>query len=239
MVAANRDEHYDRPSASPRLLGNEPKILAGQDLRVGGTWLGVNEHGLLAGILNRKSAAGQNAREQYRSRGLLCLDLLKCSNLGEAGALLVSQAQVRYQPFTLVFADEGEAWVAHNGAAGIRRVQLGVGLHVFSNTAEFDGQSEKRTRAYGRFTGLIDTLRQCSGRSLDKVSALAEVLKDHTLGKSSNGPNEALCVHGEASGTVSSSIIFYSGVAREFQHFFNAAPPCQAPFSPGPTLAVR
>jgi uncharacterized protein with NRDE domain len=54
VVAANRDEHYDRPAAPPALLNADPAILAGRDLRAGGTWLGVNEHGLLAGILNRR-----------------------------------------------------------------------------------------------------------------------------------------------------------------------------------------
>src|SRR6266536_3537682 len=54
IIAANRDEHYDRPSAPPALLNTQPKIIAGRDLRAGGTWLGVNETGLIAGILNRR-----------------------------------------------------------------------------------------------------------------------------------------------------------------------------------------
>ena len=239
LLAANRDEHYDRPSASPSLLGTKPQIFAGKDLRVGGTWLGVNEHGLLAGILNRKALAGQDPRERFRSRGLLCLDLLKCASLGEARSVLAAQAQVAYQPFTLVFADENDAWVAYNGDGKITHVRLGVGLHVFSNTADVDRQSEKANRAYRRFAELIDTPQQCSDRSSDKVSALAKVLGDHTLGNGYNGPSEAICVHGDVSGTVSSSIIFYARSAHEFQNFFTSAAPCRSPFLPYPNLAVR
>src|SRR5258706_13330667 len=54
IVAANRDEHYDRPTAPPALLNDEPAMIAGKDLRAGGTWLGVNEYGLAVGILNRR-----------------------------------------------------------------------------------------------------------------------------------------------------------------------------------------
>ncbi|MGN6731985.1 MAG: NRDE family protein, partial [Candidatus Binatia bacterium] len=43
IIAANRDEHYDRPSVPPSLLQTTPKIISGRDLRAGGTWLGFNE----------------------------------------------------------------------------------------------------------------------------------------------------------------------------------------------------
>ena len=77
VVAANRDEHYDRPSAPPSITGTDPTILAGTDLRAGGTWLGVNEYGLLVGILNRRQKPGSIPQDNYRSRGLLCLELLR------------------------------------------------------------------------------------------------------------------------------------------------------------------
>src|SRR5438309_9782695 len=88
VVAANRDEHYDRPSAPPQILSLNPKIVAGKDLRVGGTWLGINEHGVFAAILNRRGNGEQSAVSQARSRGLLCLDVLKRQSAREATALL-------------------------------------------------------------------------------------------------------------------------------------------------------
>lgn len=239
VVAANRDEKYDRPSALPSLVGTKPRIFAGKDLRAGGTWLGVNESGLLAGILNRKASAGNDPRNNFRSRGLLCLDLLGCRTVGQACGVLASQGKAAYQPFTLVLADENEAWVAHNGASRIALTRLGAGLHVFSNTYEFDERSEKIHRAYGRFAQLIDALRRCSDQGPHGVSALAEVLGDHTLGDGGNEPKEAICVHGDGSGTVSSSVVFYSRHGREFQNFFSAGAPCQTPFLRYPSLPVR
>jgi uncharacterized protein with NRDE domain len=66
VVAANRDEHYERPSAPPSIIGGSPTIVAGRDLRAGGTWLGINEYGLLVGILNRRQQPGPVAHGAYR-----------------------------------------------------------------------------------------------------------------------------------------------------------------------------
>jgi uncharacterized protein with NRDE domain len=239
LVAANRDEHYDRPSAPPSVLGTEPKIFAGKDLRAGGTWLGVNDCGLLVGILNRKGTTGQNTGRPLRSRGLLCLDLLSSTTPSEACKRLRSQGDVTYQPFTVVFANKSAAWVAHNGAAGIVPARLGAGLHVFSNSAEFDAGSEKVTRAYRRFATLIDSSQGRPDPPTNTVSGLAQILGDHTAADGANGPNDAICVHGDVSGTVSSSIIQYSRSAREFQNFYSAGAPCQSPFISQPSLPIR
>src|SRR5215475_15184669 len=109
IVAANRDERYDRPSASPAIWSTNPKILAGKDLLAGGTWLGVNEHGLLVGILNRRSSGGPDPINKTRSRGLFCLDLLSLKSAANAHAF-VDRHQEHYQPFTVVFVDPSEAW---------------------------------------------------------------------------------------------------------------------------------
>ena len=69
VIAANRDEYLDRPAAKPTTLCARPHVVGGKDLRAGGTWLGVNEYGLVAGLLNRRTEAPPNP--DARSRGLL------------------------------------------------------------------------------------------------------------------------------------------------------------------------
>src|ERR1700682_1686246 len=56
VVAANRDEFLNRPALPPTELGDRPRIIGGKDLRAKGTWLGINEHGLIVGLLNRRFA---------------------------------------------------------------------------------------------------------------------------------------------------------------------------------------
>ena len=72
VVAANRDEWVERPAEAFGVLqGAGPRILGGRDLMAGGTWLAVNEHGLVAGLTNRPSAGGRD--DSKRSRGELPL----------------------------------------------------------------------------------------------------------------------------------------------------------------------
>ena len=63
LVAANRDEFYDRPSTTPSIQSGKPRILSGVDQQAGGTWLGVNQHGLFVDHLSQAEVfrgAGQS-----------------------------------------------------------------------------------------------------------------------------------------------------------------------------------
>ena len=54
LIAANRDEMRGRPWSPPgRHWPQRPGIVAGQDREAGGTWLGANDAGVVAAVLNR------------------------------------------------------------------------------------------------------------------------------------------------------------------------------------------
>ena len=238
LVAANRDEHYDRPSAAPDLHGSNPTILAGKDLVAGGTWLGVNDYGLLVGILNRRPISETVLPAQSRSRGLLCLDLLGLKSAAEARAFVESREEP-YQPFMVLFADTREAGAAYNVQREIKTFKLDPGLHVFGNTAEFSAQSEKLDHVYRQFSGALISLQSVPRNISHWLPLLRSVLDDHALDNKSVDPREAICVHGDISGTVSSSIIFYSASERRFQSFYSPGPPCRTPFAQTLTLDVQ
>lgn len=238
VVAANRDEHYDRPSAPPAIIGRSPTIVAGRDLRAGGTWLGMNEYGLLVGILNRRQQPGSVAQNAYRSRGLLCLDLLRLSQVADVDQALLDLAPEDYQPFTIVCADMDRGCVAYNTDQTIERIGLSDGLHVFSNSFEFGGSSENVDRVYQRFLKLSPAGDRLISAG-DYLEGATKALGDHALGDDSNDPRDAVCVHGGTSGTVSSSIIFFSDAERQFQMHHCAGAPCQNSFSLYSTLNVR
>ena len=238
IVAANRDEHYDRPSAPPTRWSTDPKIIAGKDLLAGGTWLGVNEHGVLAGILNRRLNSEKDAHVQTRSRGLFCLDLLSRPSAAQAREFTQWQEET-YQPFTALFADRGEAWVAYNIGGEVRTQRLNEGLHVLSSVPDFDIRSEKIDHAYVRFAQFVDDSGLSSPDKTAMVRSLRSVLGDHTLGNDSNDLKQAICVHGDTSGTVSSTIIIFSETERRFYVFDCPGPPCQSAFGEGLGLDLR
>ena len=102
VVAANRDEYLARPAAAPTVLWEQPLVIGGKDLRAGGTWLAINQFGMIAGLLNRRSDTP--ADPERRSRGLLCLDALKHKTVAEALRFVAAQDPERYNPFNLLLA---------------------------------------------------------------------------------------------------------------------------------------
>jgi uncharacterized protein with NRDE domain len=66
VAAANRDELFDRPSASPDVIDESPRVLAPRDEEAGGTWIGYNEHGVSVAITNRWT--GREARPEGAPR---------------------------------------------------------------------------------------------------------------------------------------------------------------------------
>ena len=86
IVAANRDEYFARPAAPPTRFeasAGRPAFVAPHDLEAGGTWMGVNEHGVFVGLTNRPVDVKPTG---LRSRGLLVVDVLAAASAERAGA---------------------------------------------------------------------------------------------------------------------------------------------------------
>jgi uncharacterized protein with NRDE domain len=238
VLAANRDEHFDRPTVPPALWEGKPKIIAGRDLRAGGTWLGFNEFGAVAAILNRRIDGSPLAPTVARSRGLLCTQILRAKTLSEAVSAIEEDSS-RYNPFTLVFADKDAAYVAYNDEAQIHLERLQPGLHVFSSAAEFDLHSAKAKRAYSRFVGMLDSASRSAIEPAKWLAPLKAILSDHSFADGSDNPGDAICVHRESSGTVSSSVIFLTAANRQFASFHCPGPPCRTDFGAAVSLALQ
>jgi uncharacterized protein with NRDE domain len=78
IIAANRDEIYQRPTRSAQFWEKDPAVLAGQDLEKGGTWIGLNKYGRIAAVTNYRS--GMEAKKNAPSRGLMVSNYLKSRN---------------------------------------------------------------------------------------------------------------------------------------------------------------
>src|SRR5579871_2971288 len=115
IFAANRDEMSNRPWLPPgRHWPDRPHVIAGLDKLAGGSWLGLNDHGLIAGIMNRTNSLGPSPGK--RSRGELVLEALDHADAREAAKALASLEPAAYRPFNLVLVDNRDAfWLANLG----------------------------------------------------------------------------------------------------------------------------
>jgi uncharacterized protein with NRDE domain len=232
VVAANRDEHFSRPSAKPQLLTKEPPIFGGKDLVAGGTWLGVNAHGMVAGIVNRRIQTTAHS-DTARSRGLLCLDMLRAKDITDTHQRLERDDGSKYQPFLLLIASPEAAFVAFNSGGEIERRELDAGLHVFSNTSFTDSRGGKLDHARELFSTAETSLRmhlKGPRAQLDAaVGILRGVLSSHDSANNSQEPQDAICVHKAAAdyGTVSSSVIFYARDEKKFRFYHASGAPCR------------
>ena len=192
IVAANREESRTRPAQAPFRWGGSPTVWAGRDELAGGTWLGVNAAGLVAAVTNRPA---DSRDATLRSRGLLCLDTLRCDSPGAARSFFGDElSRRRYNPFNLLCVSHREGWVG-TWQGEIR--DLTPGIHVVSNFGDVDDDTLPVVReARDRISSLdvaspdIDHLL----RGLGRVCALTDLPCP-------------LCHVGGDYGTVSSSLV--------------------------------
>lgn len=115
LIGANRDEMSGRPWRRPgRHWDDHPHVIAGMDEQAGGTWMGINDDGLVAAILNRQGSLGPQAGK--RSRGELPLEALSHAEAKEAAEALAHLDGRAYRSFNLVIADARAAfWLRSTG----------------------------------------------------------------------------------------------------------------------------
>ena len=133
VIAANRDEFYARPTAPAGPWPDAPQVIAGRDLREGGTWLGITTGGRWAAITNfREPGAyrtGAPSRGHLVSEFLLG-DLTPAEYLDQIGP----EAQ-QYNGFNLlVGTTHSVRWFSNRGEGHPRQgAELPPGVYGLSN----------------------------------------------------------------------------------------------------------
>ena len=230
VVAANRDEFYDRAATGPQVIAHDPWVVAGQDLVAGGTWLGVNEAGMVVGLLNRRRPGGLAAVDPtLRSRGLLALEMLHCRSPQEALSRLRDEAGDRYNGFNLLLATPLAAYVAHNAGRNIAITALPPGVHLLTNLDLNDPTCPRIAKSARLFEAMSIGATETPENAIER---LQPILSDHStpLDPRSELPPNNLCVHTERFGTCSASILVFSKATRHYRLWHAAGPPCRAPF---------
>jgi uncharacterized protein with NRDE domain len=158
VLAANRDEFFDRPATAMGWWPDCPDVLAGRDAQAGGTWFGLSRAGRLALLTNVREPARHDPAAL--SRGALATDWL----LGQDdAAAFAGRINSGHNGFNLITADlpRGDWHWLSNRHPGPQR--LATGLHGVSNA------------------GLGTPWPKLSGLRADMAAAMAQARDDDEL----------------------------------------------------------
>lgn len=226
ILAANRDEFFERPTSPARFWDTGPNILGGRDLRGGGTWLAIDQRGRFAAIVNYRDPSAR--KDDARSRGQLVTDfLLSRASLDDYLETLRTKSG-QYNGFNLLFGDAERLYCFSNRGEAPPLVQPGI--HGISNHL-LDTPWPKVVR--GR-KALAEMLARGAP---PPVEALFSLLADRTMPDDSLLPDTGigpewerllapLFISGTVYGTRSSTVLMigYDGMATFIERTFDGSP---------------
>jgi uncharacterized protein with NRDE domain len=181
IVAANRDEFYDRPTAPAAFWADDAPVLGGRDLKAGGTWLAVDRRGRLAAVTNYRQ--GQREEAAPRSRGHLVSDFLRGkAPLAEYLDRVHREAGL-YSGFNLLVGEPGGLSYYSNREGSIRSLEPGI--YGLSNHL-LDTPWPKVAATKSTFSALL------SHNPSDLMAGLFALLADRTRARDEQLPSTGI-----------------------------------------------
>lgn len=190
VLAANRDEDYDRPTHDAHEWTDVPGVIAGRDALYGGTWLAVRRGGRFAAVTNLRGATRKS-----KSRGFLVRDFVAGAMNVEAYAQSIAAEADQYAGFHLIAGDVA-AEVMY--IAPELQTPLAPGVHAFSN-APAGEEWPKVATAIGAMQSAL---------AIENVDAMVdELMRFLSLPRGTGSPMSEVFISGDRYGTRSSTVI--------------------------------
>jgi len=146
LLAGNRDEMAGRPWKAPGPHWPlAPGVVGGLDEMADGSWLAINDHGVVATILNRTGTLGPSKGK--RTRGELVIEALDHADAVAAAQAMSELNAEAYRPFNLVVGDNRDAfWLRSDGRA-VRIVPIPEGVSMLT-AGEMNDLADPRIGAF-------------------------------------------------------------------------------------------
>jgi uncharacterized protein with NRDE domain len=170
IMAGNRDEYYERPTAQAGFWNESPRLLGGRDLRSGGTWMGITRNGRIAVLTNYRDPSA--TKNHAPSRGKLVSDFLLGNDHPVAYLEQLNQRKQEYNGFNLIIGQHNDLYWYSNRGSEIRR--LVPGIYGLSN-ALLDTPWPKVLRGKEAFKRLL------SAREGPNPEGLFHILDDRSI----------------------------------------------------------
>ncbi len=211
VVAANRDEFYQRPTEKAGFWKDYPSLLAGRDVQAGGTWLGITKSGRFAAITNFRDM--RMIKNNAPTRGLLTLDFLVSQiSAFEYGRSLKKNAG-EYNGYNLLFSDNENLFYFSNQTKELN--QLSAGVYGLSNHL-LDTPWPKVVKSKEAFIGAVSdnkiSEKQLFNILSDEREAPVDQLPDTGLSRELERAVSPVFIKSDKYGTRSSTIVLVNSV---------------------------
>ena len=221
IIAANRDEFINRSALAPHLWqscrqGKTKKMFAGKDQQAGGTWLGINNHGVVAGLTNYSTGYRDLSKA---SRGDIVLKCLAADNPVTAKKKLFPEETAQYNPFNLFCISPEEGFLYTNYPSPRCR-PINKGIHVLTNK-DLDSEEDPKKNWI---------LQRLKAPAVPKEPKPLMALFSPILSAHGHEGTAEICIHLKGYGTVSSSMIFIHQHWEESRYFYCQGAPCRKSF---------
>ena len=164
----------DRESKPPgRHWPDRPELVAGLDLLAGGSWLGINDWGVVAAVLNRHGSLGPAANR--RSRGELVLEALDHADAAAAAVALSDLDPEAYRTFNLIVADESRRVLAAPRGRSEDRAEAAQGRAVDDRGGRYRRSRDAAHRAGASRLSRVADPRPRS----ERLGRLGDIARQH------------------------------------------------------------
>lgn len=209
ILAANRDERYNRPTRSLHDWQEPSGIVGGRDLHAGGSWLAADYRGRFAAVTNVRDQG--LVRDNARSRGGLITDFLTNDQPLEKWLERLRKARHQYSGFNLLVGELASGRLVFYSNQSNLLEQVTPGLYGLSN-GELNEPWPKVERGKALLSGCLQSAASPNVAHLltllsDTHQPDERLLPDTGVGLAAERALAPITIRGDLYGTCSSSVL--------------------------------
>ena len=208
VIAANRDEFFDRETRVSSFWADQENMLAGRDMRAGGTWMGVTRNGRIAALTNIRDP--QRIDPDAQSRGKLVTDFLISDVDDSEYTTQLKETKTAFNGYNLLFGEWHSLRVYNNHLDRVDTLEKG--FHGLSN-AFINSPWPKINRGVNNLQQCIKDSQTLSTETLfallqDTTQAAPELLPDTGVPMEWEQRLSSIFIPGQDYGTRCSTLLF-------------------------------
>ena len=131
VLAANRDEFFNRETQFAHFWDNDKNILAGKDMASGGTWMGMHSKGRFIAITNYRNPEREITNPT--SRGSISREFLTYSESTSEFIGRISGIRQQFNGYNLLLSDNSFQNIVHYSNITDKTHIINKGIHGLSN----------------------------------------------------------------------------------------------------------